>query len=200
MPSTLRYSSWITSGSLLLHKTKTIANLLLSNVNVSKIASQVEESNILQIRTESGRKKCIQLILNRIKNVNKKYLYYISNGTFEESSLLLLLIIANKNRIFGDFLRYISSEYINKNIFTLDKKIWNKYIDQCLVVEPSLNKWAESTRKKVKQVVFSILYDTKIIDKKTLAIQTVRPPSIVQDFLNEPENEYVRACVQGIFI
>ena len=184
----------------MLYKTRVIANLLLSNNDINQVITKVRENNMLHVMTESTQNKYINLILCRLKNVDKKYLYYISNGTFEEASLLLLVIIANKNRILGDFLRYISKEIIKKNIFTLDKNTWNKYIDQCLIADQLISKWSQNTHNKIKQVVFSILYDTKIIDRKNLTIQTVRPPSIVLEFLDESENNYVRNCVQGIFV
>ena len=194
------YNSEITSGGMLFNQTKIISELILAGLKHDEILLKVVNENILHTLTEKAARKYANIILRRIEHLDKKYLQYIVRGTFKDAVMLLLVIIANHSRIVGDFLIFIRREYIEKNIFVLKNTSWDTYFEQCRTREVNVDAWSDSTRIKMRRVVFSILIESGLIDSKTLSINTMHIPNIVSEYISEQDRSYERFCLQGILI
>ena len=76
-------------------------------------------------------------------------------------------------------------------------KDWDKFLDLCKDVDPSVADWKDSTVKKIRQVMFRILAEAKYIDstnsRKLLPV-TIVPE--VRKYLINHEEEYVLRCME----
>src|SRR6056297_3393049 len=88
----------------------------------------------------------------------------IRDGSHELASQALLCAAIKHSRLLGDFIRQVIRTQIRIYKKTVSSRDWDQFFEQCEQTQPSLTAWSASTRNKVRQVIFRMLAEAKIID------------------------------------
>ena len=77
-------------------------------------------------------------------------------------------------------------------------KEWKYFIEICAQSDPHILKWTESTRAKLKQVVFRILAESSYINStRSGQIQPVTVLPEIKQYLTGHSEKYVLRCMQA---
>lgn len=189
----------IVAGSLLVRESRKIADLLLQGLDEKAFYSAVLKDNVLQKRSPASAKRQSKLIRNRLSPLHQDFWFMIRDGSYEQATQVLLAASILHSRLLGDFI----SQIIAMQIKTFQRKVtyreWDLFFEECKGKDTSMEGWAESTTKKIRQVIFRILAEAKVIDStRTLNILPFSLLPEVKRLLEKHEQSYVLHCLEAI--
>ncbi len=191
------YNSSIISGSLLMEESRKIADLLLKNIDSDQWYQAIVVENILQKRSPATAKKQARLIKNRLILMDKALWPLVRDGSAQVTSQALLSAAIKHSRLIGDFMNAALRQHWRTFTKKIDVKDWNLYLDQCAQIDPQVDTWKETTRSKLKQIVFRILAEAKYIDStRTCKLIPVSIAPEVKRYLVKNQEDYVLSCME----
>jgi len=186
------YSGDIVAGSLLIPESKTIANLLKKSLTSNQWHQAIVLDNILQKRSPIAAKRQARLIKNRLILMPESFLDLVGHSSFEVVKQSLLAAAIKHSRLLGDFLDQVVRDHWRIFQKKLTNKDWDEYLNLCSQRDPHIENWSESTKKKLRQVIFRILSEASYIDgTKSRSLLPVSITSEVKDFLIKYNENYV---------
>lgn len=193
------YNGEIVAGSLLVKESREIAELLLRGLNEKEFYKEVLISNVLQKRSPASAKRQAKLLRNRLLPLHHDFWGMIREGSHEQSTQVLLAASIVHSRLLGDFINQV----IRLHIKTFQKKVsyrdWDSFFEECKQRDASVAAWTESTTKKIRQVVFRILAEAKIIDStRNMALIPFSLLPEVKELLVSHEESYALECLEAI--
>jgi hypothetical protein len=192
------YNGEIVAGSLLVNESRKIARLLIKKVDPEQWRHAISVENILQKRSTSAAKRQARLIRRRLALMEHELWEIIEKGSADIATQAVLAAAIKHSRLIGDFM----DKVIRRHWQTFENKITDKdfvdFIETCTQIDPGLDHWAESTRSKLKQVVFRVLAESGYIDNtRTLGLLTVSVIPDVRRYLITHSEDYVLRCMEA---
>jgi hypothetical protein len=196
-PENKIYTGDIVAGSLLMEESRKVAHLLLENLNPDEWHRAVVLDNVLQKRSSLSAKRQARLIRNRLRTMDRELWQLVYDGSSEITVQALLAASIKHSRLVGDFMDIVLRQHWQ----TFTKKIsvndWNNFLDTCCQIDPQVDTWKESTRSKLKQVVFRMLAEAKYIEStRTCKLIPVSLSPGVEKYLVKKNEEYVLRCMK----
>lgn len=193
------YHAEIVAGSLLVNESRKIAGLLLKGLDEKEFYREVLVSNVLQKRSPASAKRQAKLIRNRLLPLHHDFWEMIHEGSHEQSTQALLAASIVHSHLLGDFIKQV----IQLQIKTFQKQVsyrdWDYFFEECKQRDASVAAWTETTTKKIRQVVFRILAEAKIIDSTrsmNLILFSFLPE--IKELLVRHEESYALECLEAI--
>ena len=194
----IKYSGDIVAGSLLIAESRKIAQLLLKGVDEKQWDHAIVIENILQKRSPVAAKRQARLIKNRLILMKPDLWELVHKGGSDESIQALLAAAIKHSRLLGDFLGQIVHEHWRTFKPEINVKDWKYFFETCSQADPQMLKWTESTRSKLKQIVFRILTESNYIDEtRSGQIQSVTVLPQIKKYLTRNSEDYVLRCMQA---
>jgi len=190
------YNSSIVSGSLLMEESRKIADLLLKNIDADQWYQAVVVENLLQKRSPVTAGKQARLIKNRLILMDKALWSLVRDGSFQVASQALLAAAIKHSRLLGDFMNTVLRQHRQTFTKIIDVKDWNLYLEQCAQINPEVGLWKETTRSKLKQIVFRILAEAKYIENtRSCKLIPVSLTPQIKSYLVKNKEDYVLSCM-----
>ena len=80
----------------------------------------------------------------------------------------------------------------------ISAKDWKDFLEICAQVDPKVDEWTETTRSKLKQIVFRILAESKYIaSTRSLKLLPVSIAPDVRQYLIKNSEDYVLRCMEA---
>lgn len=191
------YSATITAGSLLIHESRKTSSLLISGLSRQDIKKKVIEENLFQSRSQGASERHCRLILDRLTLMNPEILPMISEGDYILSTQALLACAVKHSRLLGDFMLNVIGSKIRIIDDRLSNRDWERFLETCEQVDTHVKEFTESTRKKLRQIIFRILVEAKYLEsQKTPTLIPVRVEPELRSFLIKHEEKYVLSCLE----
>lgn len=195
---TAKYHGDIVAGSLLIAESRIVAKLLLQDIDGKGWHQAMVIDNLLQKRSPVAAKRQARLIKKRLALMKPALWKMVYEGSKDVATQALLAAAIKHSRLLGDFMEMV----VKENWRTFNPKVtandWNHFFESCLQADPQIAQWSESTKKKLKQVVFRILAEAKYMEstrsKKLQAVSTV--PEIKR-YLIANKEKYVLDCMEA---
>lgn len=195
----MRYKADITAGSLKVHESRIIADLLLRGVNAKDWEKAILKDNILQARTVATAVRLGRLIRKRLELMKPELWRLVRDGTSAVAIHAVLAAAVKHSPLLGDFLDLVVREQYRVFTKILSNKLWEDYLDDCRGRDPDMPVWKESTRKRLRSSVFQILAQTGYIENsRSKKLQTVFIASQVLRYLEKHHEHYVLRCIQVV--
>ena len=192
-----RYSTDISAGGLLIRDSRNVALLLMEGLTPNEIKSRVIGENLFQVRSQSSSIRRLPLLLNRLQCLDKGILSMITGTDSVLATQALLACAVKHSRLIGDFMLKVIGPRIRIINDKLTDRDWENYLDSCVDVAPQLQRFSESTRKKLRQIVFTILVESKYLEsQKTRRLTPVRVEPELKSFLIKHDEKYVLKCLE----
>ena len=171
-----KYKMSFTAGTLLFKESVLISSLYLETRDWNLTKEQVIASNILQTRTTSSSKRISSETINRLKCLNDEELDLLSVGDYQEQLEIVWLAICR----YYPFIRDFSVEVIREKISTFSTKLnhedFDVFFNSKLQWHEELEDIAETTRHKLRQVLFKMLVEANFLNKDfSILISTLSP-------------------------
>lgn len=165
----------------MVHETEKVLNLFDEFRDWDVVSKLVIEGNYLQKGTLSTRKREFAELKKRLSAVNDDWIDFSKNATSDEMRLFVLFLCAKSYRLIFEFL----SEIVRVKILTFDYKISNsdyeRFIESKRANSEKLQKCTDLTLAKIKQVIFKILEQTKLIDD--IKTKNIQKPYVSQELI-----------------
>ncbi len=191
------YKGDIVAGSLLVRESRQVAGLMIQGFEGRPLKHKILEDNLLQKRSPVTAQRQARLIVARLTLLDPSFWNIIRDGSQEQATQAVLCATIKHNRLVGDFIHQVVTTQIRTFQPDIAYRDWDHFIEQCRTVDSSLDSWSESTRAKVRQVVFRILAEAKIIDSsrsKHLLPFTLLPE--IRSILETHQETYVLHCLE----
>jgi len=178
MNKTRSYSLSFTTSSARIPESLKLVQLYLDLGDWNAVRQHVIADNVLQQRTVRSRKKMYQELSSRLKLLTDDELKYLNRGTHQEQSQLIWLAICRRYAFIRDF----AIEVIHEAVLTLKSTVtydeYNSFYTAKMVTHPELGTVADSTYRKVRQVLFLMLTEIQILDTDRTIHVTVLSPNL----------------------
>ena len=120
-----------------------------------------------------------------------------TEGDYILSTQSLLACAVKHSRLLGDFMLRIIGPRIRIIDDRLSNRDWIKFLESCELIDPHVKEFTESTRKKLKQIIFRILVEAKYLESQKLPKLTpVRIEPELISFLTKYHEKYVLNCLE----
>ncbi len=175
-----KYLMSFTTGGLFYTESLLLLDLYSHLKNWNEVYQHALDTNILQTRTISTAKRRLKEIINRLKTLMTDELDLLRNGSPSEQRHILWLSICKRYLFIREFAtevireRYLTLKYDlpteEFEIFYNAKAQWHEELDNI----------AESTRKKLRNVLFKMLKEAELIDANNLILPTILSKELVE--------------------
>ncbi len=192
-----RYKGDLVAGSLLVNESRKIAQLLVRGLEVNELLEKVIKDNLLQKRSPASTKRQARLIVKRLMTLPEPFWNIISSGSHDQATQTLFCAAIKYSPILGDFVSSVAAG----NMRVFKKEIthlqWDDYFETCIAIDPSIDSWSESSRKKVRQVSFLILAQAGVIDStRTRNILPFHLLPEIRSMLLMHSEQYILSCLE----
>lgn len=190
------FNAEIVAGSLLIPESRHVARLLIANADEDVWHQAIVIDNVLQKRSPAAAKRQAKLIKNRLSLMQPALWEMIDQGSNDVATQAILAAVIKHSRLLGDFMDLVIRQHwqtFHTKISTTD---WNNFIETCIQKDPVIDTWTDSTRAKLKQVVFRILAESKYVDgTRSLTLLPVSIVPEIKQYLVKNSEEYVLRCM-----
>jgi len=193
----MRYTATITSSTLRLRESRIIADLLLQGVSGVDWQDKVVKQNLLQVGSVESIKRISRLLRLRIEPLGTGLWQLVRDGDRQQATQAVLAGAVKHSRLLGDFMDIVLREQRSLFAKKLEYWMWNEYIDSCRGRESEMPQWSESTIKKLRSSIFSMLSEAGYLEStRSLRLQTVFLDEQLRHYLQEREERYVLRCLE----
>jgi hypothetical protein len=191
------YTSTITSSSLRLRESRTIADLLLKQVDDREWKRQVKELNVLQMGSPVSVDRISLLLRARLEPLGPSLWQMVRDGDRILATQAAFAGAVKDSRLLGDFLDIAVREQRQLYAEKLPLRIWSDYIAGCRGRDPEMPSWSDATVSKLRSAVFSMLAEAGYVnDTRELRLQNVFVTPQLADYLRERDETYVLRCLE----
>ncbi len=162
--TTSLYNAELGAGSLLMAESRKVAAMILNDATEADWQRFINVDNELQKRSPSSTQRQTRLLRNRLEHAPRELLQIIVSGSNESVAQALLAAAIKHSRLLGDFMDKVVREHLRNFDPCLGATDWGKFLAERAHAAPEISLWAESTRKKLGQVVIRILAEAKYLD------------------------------------
>lgn len=184
------------AGSLLVPESRKVARLLLEEPNEDRWYQAIVVDNILQKKSPASAIRMGRLIKNRLK-LMRPALWRLIDGNSEVATQALLAAAIKHSRLLSEFMRLVVKREVRAYHNELSLKDWRNFLEECALIDPEINHWAQITRNKLGQVVFRILAEARYIEStRSPKLQSVQIAGEVKKYLLQNNETYVLDCME----
>lgn len=188
-----KYNMSYTACSLVCTETKKVAELYLEEQDWKKVAKIAFDTNLLQYRTQNALKRTLSEIISRLKKLPEEALSILVNGTPYEQNQILWLAICLRYSFIYDFTIEVIKEKYNLMQSKITQLDYDAFFNSKLNWHDELDKLTDSTRYKLKQILFKMLKEAEIVDSDNCILTTFVSPRVIE-IINNYDSKYL-----GIF-
>ena len=174
------YKLSFVAGGLLLPETAAIAGRYLEQPDWDVIRQGVEAGQLLRTTRASSRSRYFQEIRRRFRVAAPFEIPFLASET-EFSRLANFAICCRYYQFLGDFMNEVVRDKLRLGDRTLGNVDFYSFFERPILESPELEKLSDSTRVKVKTVLFRMLSEAGIFDPDT---KTIAAPVLPKDLIN----------------
>ena len=183
-----------TASCLRCRETSVIASLFLRLADWKEVHDEVLRHNVLQIRTASSQRRFFTEIKHCLECLTAEEMQILASKNSADAGVVLWLAVCRCYKFIGEFAQEVIHEkYVSfqKNI---DDSDYALFFERKSSLHPELLAMKDSTRKKIKQMLFKLLRECAIIGHDNEILATYFSREIFRllspdDFLFYPTRE-----------
>lgn len=156
--NTYRFS--FTAASLLVAEMVYLSRLVTEE---GLTIDQLKPEHLNKERSATNKRQFTDLIL-RFKTLSGEEVRRLSHSTYDEQRLISYISFGRAYQFFRDFVEEVLVEKVTLFDMKLTEMDYNSYFSRKAVDYNEVDALADSTRKKVRQVIFRVLAEAGLID------------------------------------
>lgn len=163
-----RYALSFTSGTLLVHESEIASQLYLGGLDWSQVRFKLIDENLLQSRTVSTRVRIAREVIQRLSVLTDVELEVLQDASPSERGYLLWAAACRRYTFIGEFAEEVLRERFLLMTPTLSDEDFQRFLTGKSLWHPELDQLRPSTRLKLRQTLFRMLYEAgpKTIDDR----------------------------------
>lgn len=144
----------------------------------------------MQARTASTAKRIIREILTRLMCLTEKELQLLVDGDRTEQNALIWIAICRNYQFIYEFSTEIIREHYLNYQFDISYNDFDAFFYHKADWHEEIEAISDSTRKKLRQVLFKILREVQIISEDKKIIPAVLPLRLVKHLNNQAPKDF----------
>lgn len=169
-----------TAGGLFTRESVEMANLYLASGDWKAVKAQANDNNLIQSRTASSSERICREICFRLEGLSDAELRALTEGTMQEQQQILWVAICRRHRFIYEFaVEVIREKYLRIDL-DLNPEDYDAFFNAKAEWHDELEKLTESTRNKLRQVVFRMLREADLLTKNNSINPTMMTPQVAQ--------------------
>ena len=193
----MSYTATITSASLRLRESRIVAQLLLDGVDRSAWSKAIYDDKVLQLGSHGATVRVARLLRARLEPMGPDLWRMIREGDRVLATQAALAGAIHNSRLLGDFMDLALREQRLLFATELEARVWTDYLDGCRGRDPNMPLWSDTTRAKLRSVVFSILAEAGYIsDTRQRLLQNVFVDAELAAHLEDAGHAYILRCLE----
>ena len=159
------------------------------------IADTVVESNLFQKSNSASTRRIFREIRQRLQNLDEQTLEDFDQFTRDEQKIVLLIAACKCYPFLFDFIQTVLANKLMVFDHHLKQEDFDAFWNRSQVDYPELEKIADSTRKKIRQVTFRLLAEAGLLSStQTPQITPIQFPATIEGVLQR-EGEIYRGAL-----
>lgn len=166
-------------GGLFYQHSLLIAELHTALNDWNEVFKKVLHENILQARMQSSAKRIAHEIINRLKTLTRQELELILNTSPSEQKQILFISVCRRYKFIYDFSKDVIRERYLTLKYDLPTEEFDSFYNQKEQWHEELEKISDSSKYKLRTVLYKILLEAEIIDKNKIIIPTMLSKELI---------------------
>lgn len=160
-----KYNGSLTREQFLFHEMRITAKLLNDGLTEEEAINKIINDNLFQYPTERLVKNLARVCINRLNSLGDKTLVSaIATQSSEVAKQICLYSMMKYNRLVWDFMITVIGDKYKQQNLSFSKIDVNAFFMRLQEQDDNVSTWAESTVKKIKQVLVRILVENNYLD------------------------------------
>lgn len=173
-----KYSMAFTTGGLLFRESIVIAEQFMHLGDWAKVRNRVIEDNLLQSRMKSTLNKIYREVASRLKIMTDDQISILVDGSHQEQNHILWLGICKRYHLIRDFAVEVVREKFLQLKIDLVLEDYESFFNAKAEWHEEMERVSQSTRNKLRQVVFRMLRDTGLINSQNTIVPAIISPRV----------------------
>ena len=161
----IKYRLSFGTGNAYINESNLILKKYLENKDWRETEKYSIENNILQTNTLSSEKRIFREISLRLRSLSLEEQKFFISSNYVDQSILIWISLCRTYKFIGDFSSMIISEKFNSYQLEINYNDFNYFFEKQIVFHEELSSLKDSTRKKLRQVIFRIMKDLNLVSK-----------------------------------
>ena len=178
------------TGGLFHQDSVKIAGLYSDAGNWDKVREIIIQDNVLQTRTIASSQRISREICTRLMLLRDKELAVLINGSSQDQAYILWLAVCRRHRLIYEF----AVEVLREKFLTLQHELNHEDFDAFFNAKASwddtLEHISDSTRKKLRQVLFKIMREAGLLSPQNLIIPAILSSEVIQAIENTSRQDF----------
>lgn len=194
---TFRYNSDLTGGSLQVRESRIVADLLLQDADGEQWHEVIQRQNQLQKRSSASAKRVSHALRKRLVLLHAPFWRAIRDGDDELATQLVFCSALERNLLLVEFIETVVRDAFVTRVGVLEPYHWNEFLDERSHRDSAISTWAESSRKKMAQVVYRMLAEVGLLEStRNMKLQNLMIRSEVRALLDDSDRYRLKACLE----
>jgi hypothetical protein len=176
----MSYRMSFTSGGLLVRESLVLAQAYQSLGDWKTVKEESLERNLLQSKKPSSAKRNIRELCDRLGTLTEKQFGLLLAGDNTEQVQMLWLAVAKTYRFVREFSAEVVREKFLKFDYLLSYEDFDSFFNAKAEWDNKLDGLSDSTRKKIRQVLFRMLHEADILTSDNRIVPTLLGRDAVQ--------------------
>lgn len=194
------YSIGLTGEPFLYYETKIIAKMIYEGDNPDDLRQRNIKENLMQHKAVGSLSRVNSPVFRRLAVLDKNLLEEFVNSDIDTSKFILLYAIMKTDRLVNEFISEVYKEKLLLKKEYIEKYEFDTFYEEKMLYSEKLKNASESSRHKIRQVMFKILVDSGLLKKENDKFKVVRP-LLKQRFIDiieaRGDKEYISALKGG---
>ncbi len=183
MKQTSPYNGGLTREQFLFYEMRTTAKLLSEGLSDEEAIGRIVAGNLFQFPTEKSIRNLAGVCLKRLHAMNDDELVFaIATKPSDVAKQICLYAMMKQNRLVWDFMITVIGEKYRIMDTSFGRMDVNTFMMRLQEQDDSVASWSESTIKKIKSVLVSVLVENGYLDSKNSS--TLNPVLISRELEN----------------
>jgi len=194
------YSIGLTAEPFLYYETKIIARMIYEGENPDDLRQRNIKENLMQHKAVGSLSRVNSPVFRRLAVLDKNLLEEFVNSDIDTSKFILLYAIMKTDRLVNEFISEVYKDKLVLKKEYIEKHEFDTFYEEKMLYSEKLKNASESSRYKIRQVMFKILVDSGLLKKEKDKFKVIKP-LLKQKFIDIVEangdKEYILALKGG---
>ena len=186
-----KYRMSFTVGGLFYQEAIIAANLYINGNDWAKVRGEILKTNLFQSRTSAALERVCREVLSRLKLLSIEQLKIIQDGSRQEQLQILWVAVCKRYSFIRDFAVEVIREKFLLMDYALSEEDYTIFFDTKAEWHEELEQLKDSTKKKLKQVLFRILREAEITSEANVILPSILTQRVAKALFSDKSGVYM---------
>ncbi len=186
-----KYRMSFTVGGLLYQEAVSAADLYIKSKDWANVREEILKTNLFQSRTQNSLERICREVLSRLKLLSSEQLKIIQTGSRQEQLQILWIAVCKRYSFIRDFAIEVIREKFLLMDYPLTEEDYTIFFDTKAEWHEELERLKDSTKKKLKQVLFRILREAEITSEVNIILPSILTKRVARALVSDKSELYI---------